>query len=446
MNLRSYLLLRMVTLGLICWIAVSGYVVWRTANEVTQSLQSDADQLQEKVEYAYYRRRVNPEAEGTPSLLGNQYGLILGPYCLTYIGYNGEGAQSGCEEGLNSGIHSSLLKALELADEPLMRDVRLWGQTFGELKIQANPKLVSKQFLDTLKDLLLLTTVLIASLSTLCYVALNRVFGGATHLVAQLDAIALSEDSPSPPPLENLQPREFDQIAKGINRLNSRLVEMNHARQQLSLKLLNVQESERRELAHLIHADLGQQLSLIAVHCAQLRAQIPPENQAAREQLEEVDMTLENAFDCMRSVLVNKCPPVMQGSNLGIAIQELCTQWEISAGSNWKATLHLDDQALVKLDEDRALCVYRTIEESLVNIAKHGRPEKPVEVTLQALEDRVELTVCNAPKMTPAQYPKGGMGQQLLAERVRVYGGTWRIRRTDELFAVCAYFPNGVLK
>lgn len=445
MNLRSYLLLRMVSLGLICWIAFSGYVVWRTANEVTHALVSDADQLQQKVEYAFYVRRVNPETEGTPSLLGNQYGLLLGPYCLTYFGYNGEDAQSGCETVKSSVFHSTILKALELADEPELRDIRLWGQTFGELRVQADPRLVSKQFLDTLKDLLLMSTILIGSLSTLCYVALNRTFGGAKQLVSQLDAIALSEDSPLPAPLENLEPREFDQIAKGINRLNERLLELNLSRQQLSLKLLNVQEEERRELAHLIHADLGQQLSLIAVHCAQLRSYIKADDDAAREQLEEVDLAIENAFDSMRSVLVNKCPPVMQGANLGIAIQDLGTQWEITAGSGWKVKMHLDEKALEKLDEDRALCIYRTIEESLANIAKHGRPDKAVEITLQALEDRVELTVTNMPKRTPTEYPKGGMGQQLLAERVRVYGGVWKIRRADDLFAVSAYFPNGVL-
>lgn len=448
MNLKRYLLVRMITLGLLCWVLISSYVVWRTANEVGLALISDANQLQEKVEYAFYKRRVNPEKEGTPSLLGNQYGLLLGPYCLNYEGYNGEQLDSDCDALAKRKMHSVVLNVLNLPPEPLTREIRLWGQPFGELLIEPDPKLVTNQFWSTLQDLLLLTTVLIASLAALCYFALTRAFQATRLLVGQLDSLALSEDAPIPQNLTALEPKEFNQIASGINRLSQRLREMTQARQKLSLKLLDVQEEERRELAHLVHADLGQSLSLIAVHCAQLRAQITPENQQAREQLESMDLTLEDAFDRLRAVLVNKCPPVMQGQNLGMAIQDLCTQWEINAGQSWKVSVHQDQEALGLLKSDHALSIYRTIEESLANVRKHGNSSEPVQVTLRKLEDRIELSITNASQPNcddQEDLPSGGMGLQLLAERIRVHGGVWQINRTESQFKVTAYFPLGAL-
>lgn len=444
MNLKHYLLVRMVTLGLLCWVVISSYVVWRTANEVGLALISDANQLQEKVEYAFYKRRVNPEKEGSPSLLGNQYGLLLGPYCLTYQGYNGEQLDSDCDVLAQRRVHSVVLEWLNLPPEPLTREIKLWGQPFGELLIEPDPKLVTNQFWSTLKDLLLLTTVMIASLAALCYFALNRAFRATRLLIGQLDSLALSEDAPVPQNLTELEPKEFDQIGSGINRLSTRLREMTQARQKLSLKLLDVQEEERRELAHLVHADLGQSLSLIAVHCAQLRAQIKPDNQQAREQLEAMDLTLEEAFERMRAVLVNKCPPVMQGQNLSMALQDLCTQWEIHSGPAWKVDLHIDQSALENLTSNQALSIYRTLEESLSNVRKHGLATEPVRVILQKLEGKVELRIansCSVQPITNEEVLTGGMGLQLLAERIRVHGGVWKVSHNDTHFTVVASFP-----
>ena len=97
MNLKRYLLVRMITLGLLCWVLISAYVVLRTANEVDQALASDAARLHEMVEYSMYKRQINPEIEGSPVLVGSQYGLLLAPYCIRYEGWNGQVRQEGCD-------------------------------------------------------------------------------------------------------------------------------------------------------------------------------------------------------------------------------------------------------------------------------------------------------------------------------------------------------------
>lgn len=446
MNLKRYLLVRMITLGLLCWLLISAYVVWRTATEVDQALASDANRLHEMVEYSMYKRQINPEIEGSPVLVGSQYGLLLAPYCISYQGWNGQVREEGCDQQTRHSFEVGLMKVLGVRVQPEPRPVGLWGQPFGELHITADPQLVLNKFWNTLRDLLLLSTLIVASLAMLTYVVIGRALQPAATLVEKIDSIAISEDSPPPDQLPDVKPREFGRIAQGVNRLNDRLWRLTQTRRNLLSKLLDVQEEERRELAHLVHADLGQSLSLIAVNCAQLRAQLQQSDPATRDKLEEIDLLIENAFERMRAMLVNKCPPVLEGVDFGMAIQDLCTRWEIQAGSTWSVDLQLNAQALQSLNKDRALCVYRTIEECLANAMRHGQPSEPVLVCLNEENFKLELTVSNAVGRQGQQefwsgvHLSGGMGLNLLAERVRVHGGVFKTQTVNDLFVVSASF------
>ncbi|HEX4856950.1 MAG TPA: histidine kinase [Limnobacter sp.] len=441
MNLKRYLLVRMVTLGLLCWVLISAYVVLRTASEMSQALASDAGRLHEMVEYSMYKRQINPEIEGSPVLVGSQYGLLLAPYCIRYEGWNGQVRQEGCDNMPSHPVKATLLGLLGVNVQPEPRPVGLWGQPFGELYILADPELALTKFWHTLRDLLLLSTLIITSLATLTYVVIHRALQPATTLVQKIDSIAISEDSPPPQQIPDVEPREFGRIAQGVNRLNERLWRLTQSRRKLMMKLLDVQEEERRELAHLVHADLGQSLSLIAVNCAQLRKQLKDAEPGVQDKLEEIDLQIESAFERMRAVLVNKCPPVLEGADLGMAIHDLCIQWEIHSGGGWAVSLDLDTGALHLLDKDRALCVYRSIEESLVNARRHGSDAKPVRVSFTRQGSMLVLSVENSlRKQAGEAHASSGMGLNLLAERVRVHGGIFQVQQDQASFKVTASF------
>lgn len=443
MNLKRYLLVRMVTLGLFCWVLTSAYVVLRTASEVRAALISDAGRLHEMVEYSMYKRQINPEIEGSPALIGSQYGLLLAPYCIRYQGWNGQVRQEGCEHKAAHPLKARLMDALGVPLDAEPRTVGLWGQAFGELYIKADPQLVLAKFWNTLRDLLLLSSLIVASLAALTYIVIGRAFQPAAALVNKLDSIAISEDSSPPEQLPDIQPKEFGRIAQGVNRLNDRLWRLTQHRRSLVLKLLKVQEDERKELAHWVHADLGHSLSMIAVNCAQLRVAFKKAEPAVQEKLEEIELQIESAFERMRAVLVNKCPPVLEGADLGMAIQDLCTRWKIEAGNGWDVELDLNPIALNQLDKDKALCIYRTVEESLANVKRHAAPGLVMVQLALHLDGTLELLIHNElPHEKSLPVMSGGMGLQLLAERVRVHGGTFVAGPQGNRFVVSACFDE----
>mgnify|MGYP006191997199 FL=1 len=145
----------------------------------------------------------------------------------------------------------------------------------------------------------------------------------------------------------------------------------------------------------------------------------------------------------MRAVLVNKCPPVLEGADLGMAIQDLCTRWEINSGSGWTVSLQLDAAALSSLGKGRALCVYRTVEECLANVRRHTAKGSAVNVCLSQTDKVLDLTIENTlskPDGQGPRMPSGGMGLNLLAERVRVHGGVFHSQASADLFLVSARF------
>lgn len=445
MNLKTYLLTRMLGLGLLCWMLISIYVTVRTQHEVRLALESDGKRLHEMVEYGMYKRQVAPENEGAPVLVGNQYGLVFAPYCVEYVGWNGQMRQESCHNFPQPTWALRLLKGLALHDLPIKTEVGLWGQPFGELTVKANPKQVLARFWSQLQDLLLLTSLILISLGALSYWVIGRAFRPTRTLVEALDAI--TPDHPNAnAALPRLQPHEFDLIARGVDRLNHRIANLDNARQLLTRKLLDVQENERREVAHWIHADLGQALSVVNLHAAHVRRKVHNSPLSLDEELEALDTSIEQAFQRMRSVLINKCPPVLDGSNTLMTFEDLCTRWRLDAGPPWTVDLHLDTVTLNGLSKDLSLCVYRTLEECLQNALKYGDPSHTVHVYLDTEQKQVRLKVVNGVPTVRAAASPGGMGLQLLQERVRVHGGLLSsgmdYTGSTKRYVVLAQFPQ----
>ncbi|WP_144390244.1 sensor histidine kinase [Marinactinospora thermotolerans] len=90
---------------------------------------------------------------------------------------------------------------------------------------------------------------------------------------------------------------------------------------------------------------------------------------------------------------------------------------------------------------DRAM--YRVVQESLTNAAKHA-PGAKVRVRLRHLPDETVISVVNGPPPggPPPSPPSGNRGLAGVAERVRLAGGTLRSGPRDGGFEVVAHLPH----
>ena len=141
-----------------------------------------------------------------------------------------------------------------------------------------------------------------------------------------------------------------------------------HERERILVKDLNLTEQrERTRLATELHDYLGQLLVLGKMKISQSRLHAPTTEK--REALiEETDTVLSDALTYTRTLVVDLCPPILQESGLPAALRwlsERMQRYELSV------TVQSDSDD-VKLPKDRALLLFQSVRELLMNVVKHA--------------------------------------------------------------------------
>ncbi|MGX1887573.1 sensor histidine kinase [Streptomyces sp. NPDC055287] len=196
-------------------------------------------------------------------------------------------------------------------------------------------------------------------------------------------------------------------------------------------------DEERLHIARELHDSLTHQISVIkvqsevAVHVARRRGEQVPEallaiREAGREAARELRATLEALRDD------DTTPPH--------GLDHLPELVERAGGTGLEATLTIDGQWH---DVPAAVgrTVYRIVQESLTNIARHADATK-ASVRIDYRPDAVALQVDDDGKATPDAAPVPGMGLLGMRERVTALGGRLRAApRSEGGFTVHAELP-----
>ncbi len=151
-------------------------------------------------------------------------------------------------------------------------------------------------------------------------------------------------------------------------------LESRHRLRNLAVHAEAVRETERRQLARMLHDDLGQTFTSIRLEL--ISALVRFRETALPEQIDLVDR-LQNAaglidisLATLRRISTSLRPPVLDHLGLVAGIQLEATAFERRSGIRCRVT------ALPKeldTDRDRSTAVYRILLEALSNIARHSK-------------------------------------------------------------------------
>ena len=448
MNLKRYLLLRMALVALLCWLSVSAYLVGRSSQQMGDAMSRDADQMQALLETALHRQHTTPEPGPRVPPLHQLAGRFTEPFCLRYEALNGATTEDGCDRtGTDDPLPRWLANLLTWdGHQPsaLQRDIGLWGLPVGTLTIEPDRShLLARQW-HTLRDLLWLATVTVLALGTLTFLVIDRALRPAQQLVAALDRLAIGEhlhEITAETQLPHFKPREFGQIAAGINRLSSRLSQLSAARRELMTCLINLQEQERRDLAHGLHDEFGQCVAALSANSALLKSVVAQGEAVAESDFEPLEQTIEHMLAALRSLLLRMAPPLLESRGLTSALNDLMTGWQAGQLSAPPLSIDIDPDLDALLPDERALCVYRVVQECLNNIARHARASTAVHIAIRQKNKALLVGVTNQAPPAGSGRPGSGMGLRLLAERLRAAGGTLAVDAPPGGFAVQASLP-----
>jgi signal transduction histidine kinase len=199
--------------------------------------------------------------------------------------------------------------------------------------------------------------------------------------------------------------------------------ELKESREQLrglTAQREQAREEERKHIAREVHDELGQILTGLKLNVSILNHRLGAGQDLAIGKLQETMLLTDRALEVARNVASALRPSALE---MGIvsAFEWLVDRFGASTGIH--CDLHIDDNDM-QLDEPLAIALFRILQESLTNVARHAKADR-VDVTLRReMDDYVMKVRDNGRGFDASRKNTDSFGLVGIRERALMLGGT----------------------
>lgn len=179
-------------------------------------------------------------------------------------------------------------------------------------------------------------------------------------------------------------------------------------------------EAEQKRLAHRLHDDFGQCLTMLTKDLVWLRKQPGAAAAEIQERIAQDMSLIADLLTLVRDISMELRPAVLDHFGLGAAVEWAAERFSKSSGI--PAVVRTD--GAVPMAKEREYAIFRILQELLTNAAKHSQATL-VRISLAARRDRMILTVADNGVGLKAGVPahKGALGLLGVRERAVSLGG-----------------------
>ncbi len=153
------------------------------------------------------------------------------------------------------------------------------------------------------------------------------------------------------------------------------------------LALVRQNEIERRILAADLHDQVLNDLKKILEQFSQFEKS--PENKATSG---AIHAGFNKTMNDIREIMDDLCPIMLQNFGMRAAIEDCLDKGKERAGYQTKFVCTVDDNILEKLSEVEQALLFRLVQESLTNIAKHAQA-KNVQITIEQNKTNLNIVI-----------------------------------------------------
>jgi PAS domain S-box-containing protein len=222
-------------------------------------------------------------------------------------------------------------------------------------------------------------------------------------------------------------------IADNITELKvaeNKLKESQNKYRNLTRHLNRIMENERSTIAMNLHDDLGQKLTALNLGFAWIRARIGVQSSLCKKKMDEMGLLINEIIISIQELSSFLKPSMLSDLGLYPAVSSLLEKFEKQSGIRCHFQHGTDE---TKIDENISLVVYRILQESLTNIARHSGATV-AEVKISRFKSKIELVIMDNGKGIEREQviSPTSMGMMGIKERVKSVKGKLKIKGGTE--------------
>ncbi|MBK6658499.1 MAG: hypothetical protein IPM80_21330 [Proteobacteria bacterium] len=292
----------------------------------------------------------------------------------------------------------------------------------GRIVIAAEPDdEISEAWRETRTTMVVLFVICVGAIA-LVFVFLGRALQPLAKLAEALEGIERGQYT-ARVPVVGLA--DIDAITTRYNHMAAALAASHAENLRLAQRSLDIQEQERRHLAHELHDEMGQSITAIKALAVSIRERLEVTQPALAERAATITDVSSDIYARARRMMARLHPVMLDELGLVAAIASMIDEWNdhhAECFCRFEAS-----RSLPKLNAAARIGLYRIVQEALTNIARHAAAsEAAVELHVgDDHQDCATLELCiedNGRGFTPAQQPRG-LGLAGIKERAQTLGG-----------------------
>jgi signal transduction histidine kinase len=191
--------------------------------------------------------------------------------------------------------------------------------------------------------------------------------------------------------------------------------ELNYQNQMIKLQLES-QEQERKRIGADLHDSLGSLLWGAKVNASFIQRSVELD-ESAKTSYQELTQILDESIDTVRRIAWELTPEAFHYSGLSASVNKLCDRLD---GKGIEINLHEEDSKL--WNDDRALLVFRIIQELVSNSVKHSGATT-LAISMKWLEEKLNILVMDNGSGFKSEQEKKGVGLWNIEQRMKQLNG-----------------------
>ena len=292
------------------------------------------------------------------------------------------------------------------------------GQRLGQIVIASDPRDEIDEIWAAASSLALTGGALVLAALLGASLLMGRTLKPLDHYCAALKRLGDGDFSTRVAPAGS---PEFVDIGKKINALGQALEDLSAANRKLIQKLMDVQDDERRAIAHELHDEIGPHLFALRANAAVLENSLRQQGaDKAAGTARAICAQVEALQGQNRRILRRLRPAALEELGLAEALRIL-VQGFAEAQNDVAIVLNLPDN-FAPCGPREELALYRLVQEALTNVFRHAGAKNITVDLVYAAPGEIAARICDdGAGFSPNAPP--GLGLTGMRERMRGLGG-----------------------